>query len=128
MAQTKRKRRSKHRGTAAGQVQVRGRTSRPASPDERKKAARQEARDKRLNSPPTWKSSIRRAGLACGLMFVFLIVLGLNSSKKGSNPVIYALFFSIFALLLYVPAGYYLEMWFWRRRMRRREEQRQAQR
>ena len=41
MAQTKRKRRNtKHRGNAAGIVEQRGRTSRPPSPEERKKAAR----------------------------------------------------------------------------------------
>ena len=33
MAQTKRKRRTKHRGNAAGQVETRGRTGRPPSPD-----------------------------------------------------------------------------------------------
>ena len=36
MAQTKRKRRSKHRGTAAGTIDARGRTGRPPSADEQK--------------------------------------------------------------------------------------------
>ena len=43
MAQTKRKRRTKHRGTSAGVVESRGRTTRPASPAERKKQAREQA-------------------------------------------------------------------------------------
>jgi hypothetical protein len=47
MAQTKRKRRSKHRGTAAGTIETRGRTSRPLTADERKKQARVEARERR---------------------------------------------------------------------------------
>ena len=49
MAQTKRKRRSKHRGNAAGTVEARGRTSRPAnlSPAEQKKADRAVARARR---------------------------------------------------------------------------------
>ena len=37
MAQTKRKRRTKHRGTAAGTIQTRGRTGRPPTAEERKK-------------------------------------------------------------------------------------------
>ena len=40
MAQTKRKRRSKHRGTAAGTIEARGRTGRPPSAEERKKQPR----------------------------------------------------------------------------------------
>ena len=44
MAQTKRKRQTKHRGTAAGQVTNRGRTSKPPSADVVKKQKREEAR------------------------------------------------------------------------------------
>src|SRR5246127_5463506 len=72
MAQTKRKRRTKHRGTAAGTIQTRGRTGRPPSAEERKKQARVDARTKKLNTPPTWKSSAIRAGLAALVMFAFL--------------------------------------------------------
>ena len=39
MAQTKRKRRTKHRGTAAGTIQARGRTGRPPTADESKSRA-----------------------------------------------------------------------------------------
>ena len=70
MAQTKRKRRSKHRGNAAGKVEARGRTSRPAnlSPAEKKKADRQSARDARMNKPPTWNSALFKAGLMAALL------------------------------------------------------------
>ncbi len=53
MAQTKRKRRSKHRGNAAGSIEARGRTSRGAklSPAEQKKADKASAREARLNKP-----------------------------------------------------------------------------
>ena len=61
MAQTKRKRRSKHRGNAAGTIETRGRTGRPPSADERKKQTRATARERRLNTPPTWKSSLTKA-------------------------------------------------------------------
>ena len=66
MAQTKRKRRTKHRGNAAGTIETRGRTGRPASPDEKKKQARMTARDKRLNTPPTWKSALQPRGAGGG--------------------------------------------------------------
>jgi hypothetical protein len=115
MAQTKRKRRSKHRGTAAGSIQARGRTSRPPSKEDRKKTDRAQMREERLNKRPTWSSSAKRAGLAGAVMFVFLLL-----TTKGKNSVETAILFAVFALLIYVPAGYYLEVWLWKRRQRRK--------
>jgi Flp pilus assembly protein TadB len=116
MAQTKRKRRSKHRGTAAGTIETRGRTGRPPSAEERKKQSRTSARERRLNTPPTWKSSLTRASFAAVIMFVFLFI-----TAKGKNRVEAAVVFAVFALLLYVPAGYYLELFMYRRRQRKKE-------
>ena len=116
MAQTKRKRRSKHRGTAAGTVERRGRTSRPLSEKERKAQARVDAREKRLNTPPTWKSSLTRAGFAAALLFILLLF-----TTKGKNAVLTALVFTAVALAIYVPAGYYLEVVLYRRRQRRKQ-------
>jgi Flp pilus assembly protein TadB len=116
MAQTKRKRRSKHRGTAAGTIEARGRTGRPPSPQERKKQDRLSAREKRMNTPPTWKSSLMRASFAAAIMFVFLLVAG-----HGKHKAVAALIFGAFALILYVPAGYYLELFLYRRRQRKKE-------
>lgn len=113
MAQTKRKRRSKHRGDAAGVVQTRGRTTRPASPAERKKQTREQARQARLDKAPTWRSSLNRALLASGFMMIFLLVV-----TKGK--VVAAVAFAVFSLLLYVPGGYYLETFLYRRRMRKK--------
>jgi hypothetical protein len=113
MAQTKRKRRTKHRGTAAGTISARGRTGRPPTPDERKKAARETAREARLNTPPTWNSAIKRALLAAGFMFIFLLL-----TSKGN--IVAALLFAIFAFALYVPSGFYLESFLWRRRQRKK--------
>jgi hypothetical protein len=115
MAQTKRKRRSKHRGNAAGTVEARGRTGRPPSAEERKKQSKVNAREERLNKPPTWKGSLTKAGFAATIMFVFLLL-----TTKGSNRVPVALTFGLFALLIYVPAGYYLDLWMYRRRQRRK--------
>src|SRR5947209_13123932 len=105
MAQTKRKRRSKHRGTPAGTIQARGRTGRPLTAEERKKQAKADARERRMNTPPTWKSSLQRAGFAAVIMFAFLLIT--THGKKGG--VAAALVLALLALVLYVPAGYYLE-------------------
>ncbi len=117
MAQTKRKRRTKHRGTAAGTIEARGRTGRPPSPEERKKQTRAQAREDRLNQQPTWNSAAKRAGLASLFMFLFLLV-------AAHGNVVAAILFGVFAFAIYVPSGYYLEMWLWRRRQRKREASR----
>ncbi|MBV9467253.1 MAG: hypothetical protein JO206_10430 [Solirubrobacterales bacterium] len=115
MAQTKRKRRSKHRGTAAGTIEARGRTGRPPTAEERKKQARLDARERRLNTPPTWDGALKRAGLAAALMFVFLLV-----TSKGNIAA--SVLFAVFAFALYVPSGYYLERFLYRRRQRKKAE------
>jgi hypothetical protein len=115
MAQTRRKRRTKHRGTPAGKIEARGRTGRPLTPDERKKQGRATARERRLNTPPTWKSSISRAGIAAALVFVFLLL-----TSKGSNKAATAVVIAVLALVIYIPAGYYLELMLYRRRQRRK--------
>jgi Flp pilus assembly protein TadB len=115
MAQTKRKRRTKHRGTAAGSIEARGRTGRPLSADEKRKQQRQTAREQRLNTPPTWKSSATRATIAAVIVFVFILV-----TAKGSNKLVTAVEFTAVALVFDIPAGYYLELMLYRRRQRKK--------
>jgi hypothetical protein len=115
VAQTRRKRRTKHRGTPAGTIEARGRTGRPLTPDERKKQNRASARERRLNTPPTWKSSITRAAMAAVIVFVFLLLTG-----KGKNKIPVAVGFTVVALVIYIPAGYYLELVLYRRRQRKK--------
>ena len=119
MAQTRRKRRTKHRGTPAGTIETRGRTGRPPTPEERKKQDRATARERRLNTPPTWRSSITRALIASALVFVFLLV-----TSKGNNKLATAFVIAVVALVIYVPAGYYLELMLYRRRQRRKAARR----
>ena len=115
MAQTKRKRRSKHRGTAAGAIEARGRTGRAPTANERKQQAKMTARERRLNTPPTWKSSLTRASFAAAILFLFLVL------TTPKHNVLAAVVFAVFALALYLPAGYYLELFMYRRRQRRKE-------
>jgi Flp pilus assembly protein TadB len=116
MAQTRRKRRTKHRGTPAGTIEARGRTGRPLTPEERKKQDRMSARERRLNTPPTWRSSLMRAAFAAVILFVFLAL-----TTKGKNRVAVAATFAVVAMVLYLPAGYYFELFLYRRRQRKKE-------
>jgi Flp pilus assembly protein TadB len=117
MAQTRRKRRTKHRGTAAGTIQTRGRTGRPPSAADRKKQSRAEVRERRLNTPPTWKGAATRGALAAVLLFVLFALVG-----RGKNPLASAAIFAVFALALYIPGGYYMELMMYRRRQRKRQQ------
>ena len=120
MAQTKRKRRSKHRGNAAGTVESRGRTGRKPTGSEKKsgggssKAGGQssaERRADRLSRPPTWRSAINRAMIAA----VILVLLSIFAFKQKPAA---AFGFALFALIVYIPMGYYLDRFLYRRRMR----------
>jgi hypothetical protein len=114
MAQTKRKRRSKHRGTAAGTVQARGRTGRKLTPEERKKADSASRRDDRLYREPTWRGAAMRAGFAAIMLFV-LFQIGIGPKQN----VVSSLGLSLLAFAIYVPLGYVTDRAIWRRRMRK---------
>ncbi len=118
MPPTKRKRRSKHRGNAAGSVEARGRTSRRAtlSPAEQKKANREQARAARMNKPPSWNSAFLKASLMAALLFVFTQV-GLFGSD---TPLSQSLFLALFAMLLYTPLAYATDRFVYTRAQRRR--------
>lgn len=113
MAQTKRKRQTKHRGNAAGVVEARGRTGRKPTAAEKNPAARgkQGSRQNRLDRPPTWRGAFYRAMAAA----VVVLLISLLLIKKSSSQAI-AIFPII--LLLYVPISYYTDLWIYRRRQR----------
>ena len=117
MAQTKRKRRSKHRGNAAGVVEARGRTGRRPPAEEQKKESRESLRQQRLNKPPTWNSAFMKAGLMAGLLFLFtrLGVFGSDTTIGQS------LILCFFALLLYTPIAYATDKFVYSRARRRRQ-------
>jgi hypothetical protein len=115
MAQTKRKRRTKHRGTAAGTIESRGRTGRKPNAAEQRKAAKAGAADDRRFTEPTWGSAAVRAGLASVMLFV-LFQLGLAGDEQ---TIATSLALSLAAFLIYVPLGYKVDRFFWVRRMRK---------
>ena len=118
MAQTKRKRRSKHRGNAAGSIEARGRTSRRESlpAGEQKKADRAAAREARMNKPPSWNGAFFKAALMAALLFVFTQI-GLFG---GDTSISQSLFLSLFALILYTPLAYATDKFVYARAQKRR--------
>ena len=117
MAQTKRKRQTKHRGNAAGVVESRGRTGRKPTAAEKRgngtdaAKAREKEVDRR-DRPPTWKGAFVRSMFAAILMMLVVIVL-LNKPEQGIKlfPIV---------LLMYVPISYYTDRWMYDRRMRKK--------
>jgi hypothetical protein len=119
MAQTKRKRRSKHRGNAAGTIEVRGRTGRRPTPEEQKKAQRAESRDRRMTKPPTLKSAGIKAAMMAALLLVFTQV-GLFGDDV---PIGQSITLALFAMLLYTPLAYATDKFVYNRAQRRRAQQ-----
>ncbi|HEV7918253.1 MAG TPA: hypothetical protein VGO97_01640, partial [Solirubrobacterales bacterium] len=100
MAQNKRKRQTKHRGTQAGTIESRGRTSRPRSRAEARQQAlqrRQGGRTSRANVAPTWNSAIKRAGIAAVVLLALMLVLAKETSTVGAIAV------AIVAFIIYIP-------------------------
>lgn len=118
MAQTKRKRRSKHRGNAAGVVEARGRTGRRLTEEEQRKSSRQSVREARLNKPPTWKSAFLKAALMAGLLFVFTQI-GLFGSKAQISQ---SIAICLFALVLYTPIAYATDKFVYTRAQKRKQQ------
>jgi hypothetical protein len=119
MAQTKKKRQTKHRGNAAGKIEARGRTGRRSTDDDPKASARSDAaarRQERLDQPPTWRGALNRAGIAALFFFVLLIVM------FRSQPLASKIFIALFMLVVYVPMGYYTDLFIYRRRQAKRRQ------
>jgi hypothetical protein len=115
MAQTKRKRRTKHRGNAAGSVEARGRTGRKPTEQERRKGSTASLRAERRFQEPTWAGAATRAGLAS----VMLLVLFVSGIAGQSQSIATSIALSFAAFLIYVPLGYKVDRIFWERRMRK---------
>lgn len=114
MAQTRKKRRRKHRGTQGGRIDTNRRAARPRSRAEAKARARAGAkRTPRADRPPTWRNSALR-GVAAAVIFTVLLLLIFKRSAGA------AIGLGAFMLVFYIPAGYYIDTMMWRRRERAR--------
>lgn len=115
MAQTRKKRRRKHRGTQGGRVDPNRRAGRPRTRDEAKARARagRKRPARSADAPPTWRTSVTR-GVVAAVIFTVLLVL------LFKRPLGAALALGGFMLVFYIPAGYYIDTMMWRRRERAR--------
>ena len=109
MAQTRKCRRRKHRGTQGGRVDTK-RRGRPRTRAEAQQRARTKRSAPRGDAPPTWRSAITRGLIISALLIATLLVF-----KK---PVGASIAFGAFMLAFYIPMGLYIDRWNWRRRQR----------
>jgi p-aminobenzoyl-glutamate transporter AbgT len=118
MAQTKRKRRTKHRGNAAGSIEARGRTGRKPTAEEQKANARQTARDRR-SKPPTWNGAALKALAMAVLLFVLTQVGILGNTNTSIKQ---GLFLALLALVIYTPLAYTTDRWVYGRMLKRQQQ------
>ena len=116
MAQTRKRRRRKHRGTQTGRVDTRAR-GRPRSRAEARSRARSQSGQRRERRP-TWRSAFTRGLLAAGIFFVLMMLVFGETAVRS-------LALAAFMLVFYVPFGYYFDMFLYRRRQRQRQRARQ---
>lgn len=114
MAQTKKRRRRKQRGTQGGRIDSKPRGGRPRSREEAKARARSRRRvPVKGDMPPTWRSAVIRGAAAAAIFFVALLLI-------FQRPASAALVLAAFMLAFYIPAGFYIDLFMWRKRERRR--------
>src|SRR3954467_10538847 len=114
MAQTKRKRRRKHKGTQAGTVEHRSRTGQARTREDAKEISRRR-RQERLDRPPSWTSAAQRAGIAAALFGVLVVAV-------FHRPVTEGLSLAAFMVLVYIPLGYLMDSGIYRYRQRRKQQ------
>jgi Flp pilus assembly protein TadB len=118
MAQTRRK--TKHRGNAAGVVESRGRTGRKPTAAEKSGDPREREREKeklldKRDRPPTWRGAFTKAMFAAIFLLLVVIVV-----LKQSNQAI-----SLFPIVLglYTVVSYYTDKFVYDRRQRKKAKE-----
>jgi len=108
MAQTKRKRRRKHRGTQGGSIDRRRSRGRPRSREEARAQAKRRS-DVRRDRAPTWGSAFRRGLIGAAIFFALLMI----AFGRGFAE---SFVLGVVMLGIYVPLGYAVDRFFWNRR------------
>ncbi|HEY6652924.1 MAG TPA: hypothetical protein VI028_02240 [Solirubrobacterales bacterium] len=122
MAQTKKKRRRKRRGTQGGRIDTRPARGRARSRAEAQSRARNRTKKKggpRVPEPPSWSSALKKGGIAA-VLFVGVITV------FGQNPAV-ALGVGVLMLGFYVPMAFTLDRFVYHRHLRK-EAQKRAER
>jgi hypothetical protein len=121
MAQTRRRRRRKHRGTQSGRIDRRPARGRPRSRAEAKARAGSRSRKKkpstRETGPPTWRSSLQKSVIA-GALFFGLLVVAFGRPPLASAGI------AVLMLGFYIPMTFLVDRFFYQRRLRSEEKER----
>jgi hypothetical protein len=120
VAQTKKKRRRKHRGTQGGRIDRRPQRGRARSRAEARARARDRTknRDPRTPGPPSWSSALKKGAIASVLFFALLAIM-------GQKPVVSAAI-AILMMGFYVPMSFLMDRFFYQRHLRKEAEKRAA--
>jgi hypothetical protein len=118
MAQTKRKRRSKHRGNAAGTVEVRGRTSRPPEGAPARGGAK--AAGAKGGRPPLKPATLQRSATKAAGFAVLLFVLTQVGVFGKNQSIASSLILALLSFVLYTPLVFATDRWAYTRDQRRR--------
>lgn len=116
VAQTRKRRRRKHRGTQGGSIDRRGRAGRPRSREEARARARKGMGQKRVDTPPTWTGALGRAAFGAAIFFILLILI-------FKRPVGAALLLSVLMMLVYIPLGHAIDGFMYKRRQRAKQRE-----
>jgi Flp pilus assembly protein TadB len=117
MAQTRKRRKRKHRGTPAGTIERAARDTERRRKPQTKEDRKGEARRKRLerfDREPSWSSAVQRAGIAAALFAVVVVV-------AFKEPVQNAVTLAAFMLVIYIPFGYFFDTIVYRRRQKAKQ-------
>lgn len=119
MAQSRQRRRRKHRGTQGGRIDRRPARGRPRSRAEAKSRAGQRKRkpDQRQAGPPTWGSALRKS-LIAGALFFALLFLAFGRPPLPSAGI------AVLMLGFYVPMSFLFDRFFYQRRQRQEQQER----
>jgi hypothetical protein len=115
MAQTKRKRRRKRRGTQGGRIDSRPVRGRARSRAEAQSRARSRTKKKkggpRVPEPPTWSGALKKGGIAAVLFVALLFLFGQSALA--------AVLVGILMLGFYVPMSYLVDRFIHQRHLRK---------
>src|SRR5947208_16083865 len=119
MAQTKRKRRRKHRGTQRGRIDTRPARGRARSRAEAQQRARSRGSKKKKSgprepAPPSWSTALKKGGVAAVL---FLGLLALMGQPPGTSLVV-----AVMMLGFYVPLAFVMDRFFYQRHLRKQAQ------
>jgi hypothetical protein len=124
MAQTKKKRRRKHRGTQGGRIDTRPARGRARSRAEAQARAKSRTKKKgkagaRTPEPANWPNAFKKGGIAA-ILFAGILAL------MGQNPV-QIIVVGVAMLGFYVPLSFMMDRFFYNRHLRK-EAQKQQER